>query len=167
MPIDCVYFNDYIRCYRDGKVERYWYWLKKPAWRVVPNTANNNVVYNSVNVGDKKIKRHRIIAFCFIGDFNIDNPEEEIDHIDGDCLNNSVDNLRTCSGAGNDQNKHNVKGYIFDKRSGKYRARIMLNGRQFCGKYRLTEEEAHQDYLDLKKIHHTYFQDKEKQQLIL
>ena len=166
MPIDCVYFNDYIRCYRDGKVERYWYWLKKPAWRVVPNTANNNGVYNSVNVGDKKIKRHRIIAFCFIGDFNIDNPEEEIDHIDGDCLNNSVDNLRTCSGAGNDQNKHNVKGYR-KAPSGKYRAHIMINGRQILGKLRLTEAEAIKDRADLKAKYHTYFADKEKQIILL
>jgi len=163
MSIDCVYFTDNIRCYRDGTVERYLTRRKKPGWFVVKNTANHKGVYNCVNVGDKKIiKRHRIIAFCFIGDFDINNPEEEIDHIDGNGLNNAVDNLRTCSGAGNDQNKHNVKGYR-KTTSGKYVAQIMINGRMIWGKYRLTEEEARQDYLDLKKIHHTYFQDKEKE----
>ena len=165
MPIDCVYFNDYIRCYRDGKVEKYWYWLKKPAWRVVPNTATNRD-YNRVRVGDKKISRHRLIAWCFIGDFDIDNPEEEIDHIDGNGLNNAVDNLRTCSGAGNDQNKHNAKGYS-KTASGKYVAHITINGRNINGKLRLTIDEARQDRADLKAKYHTYFADKEKQQLIL
>ena len=158
---DCVYFNDNIRCYRDGTVERYWYWLKKPAWRVVPNTANNNGIYNQVNVGDKKIKRHRLIAFCFIGDFDINNPDEEVDHIDGNGINNAVSNLRTCSGAGNHQNYVNAKGYR-KTTSGKYRAQITINRRYINGKYRLTEAEARQDYLDLKAKYHTYFADKEK-----
>ena len=158
--IDCVYFNDDIRCYRDGVVERYWYWLKKPAWRVVPNTANSHG-YNTINVDGKMIYRHRLIAWCFIGDFDIDNPDEEIDHIDGNGINNAVSNLRTCSGAGNDQNKHNVKGY-YKTESGKYRAQIKINRQQINGKSRLTEAEARQDYLDLKVKYHTYFADKEK-----
>jgi hypothetical protein len=162
MPIDCVYFNDNIRCYRNGVVERYWYWLKKPAWRVVPNTANKDGVYNRVDVDGKSIKRHRIIAFCFIGDFDINNPKEEVDHIDGDGLNNAVDNLRTCSGAGNHQNRTTAKGY-YKTASGKYVAHIRINGRQIYGKSRLTIDEACQDRADLKAKYHTYFQDKEKE----
>ena len=166
MPIDCVYFNDNIRCYRDGTVERYLTRRKKPGWFVVKNTANSHG-YNNINVDGKMIRRHRLIAFCFIGDFDINNPDEEIDHIDGNGLNNAVDNLRTCSSAGNDQNKHNVKGYSFDKRRGKYYAQIMINGRHICGKLRLTEEEALKDRADLKAKYHTYFADKEKQIILL
>ena len=158
MSIDCVYFTDDIRCYRNGTVERL---FKRKGWRVVKNTATCGA-YNRVNVGYKMILRHRIIAFCFIGDFNIDNPDKEVDHIDGDGLNNAVDNLRTCSQAGNDQNRHNVKGYS-KTASGKYFAQIMINGRQINGKSRLTEVEALKDRADLKAKYHTYFQDKEKE----
>ena len=157
MSIDCVYFNDNIRCYRSGVVERL---FKRKGWRVSPNTADADG-YNRVNVDKKMVYRHRLIAFCFIDDFDINNSHEEVDHIDGNGLNNALDNLRTCSGAGNDQNRHNVKGYTYDKHSGKYRARITINGRHICGKSRLTEEQARQDYLDLKEKYHTYFSDKE------
>ena len=159
MPIDCVYFNDDIRCYRDGTVERL---FKRKGWCVVKNTASSGA-YNRVWVGDKKkIYRHRLIAWCFIGDFDINNPDEEIDHIDGNGLNNAVDNLRTCSNAGNLQNQHNVKGY-YKTTSGKYVAQIMINRRQIYGKSRLTIEEALKDRVDLKAKYHTYFADKEKE----
>jgi len=161
MSIDCVYFNDTIRCYRSGVVERYWHWLKKPFWRVVENTDTDKKGYNRVNVDKKMVYRHRLIAFCFIGDFDIDNPDEKVDHIDGNGLNNAVDNLRTCSQEGNTQNRVNTKGYTYDKRRGKYRSQIQINGRNIHGKRRETEEQARQDYLDLKEKYHTYFSDKE------
>ena len=164
--INLVYFNDNIRCYRDGRVERYLYWHKKPFWQIVPNTANHTDGYNQVNVDGKAIFRHRIITFCFIADFDITNPKEMPDHIDGNKLNNAVENLRTCNHAGNGQNRVNVKGYSYHKECGKYRAKIGINGRRIYGKPRETEEEARQDYLDLKKIHHTYFADKESNFLL-
>lgn len=63
---------------------------------------------------------------------------EHIDHIDQNSLNNCRLNLR---GATKSQNEHNrtaqrnsltgVKGVYFDKKRGKYRARIQVEGRKF------------------------------------
>jgi len=159
--IDCVYFNDDIRCYRDGVVERYLTRRKKPGWFVVKNTASS-YGYNTIGVDVKNIRRNRMIAWCFIGDFNIDNPHEEVDHIDGNTLNNAVDNLRTCNNVGNHQNRTTAKGYSYHKRKGKYFAHIMINGRMINGTLRLTAEEALKDRADLKAKYHTYFADKEK-----
>lgn len=159
--IDCVYFNDYIRCYRNGVVERFLTRRKKPFWKVVENTANNTG-YNWISVGSKMIYRHRIIAWCFLKDFDISNPKELPDHIDGNKLNNAAVNLRTCNHAGNGQNQVNAKGYRYHKRDGKYFAYIRINGRRIHGTYRATEEEAIKDRAELKAKYHTYFADKEK-----
>ena len=159
MPnIDCVYFNDNIRCYRDGRVERKW---RGCGWRIIENKANAYGGYNRMKIDFKNIYRHRLIAFCFIRDFDINDSDQQIDHIDGNPLNNAVSNLRPCSSAGNQQNKVNTKGYTYHKASGKYFAQIGINRRIIHGTLRETTEEARKDYLDLKAKYHTYFADKE------
>lgn len=74
-----------------------------------------------------------------------------VDHIDGDILNNSPDNLRDAVGAINQQNRV-CRGY--SKRNGRYEAYIRANGsQQYLGGYG-TEEEAHAAYLSAKRVHH-------------
>lgn len=62
----------------------------------------------------------------------------EVDHIDGDKLNNQLSNLRLCS---HQQNQHNrrflnknntsgFKGVFFDKRRGAWYCQIKVNGKQ-------------------------------------
>jgi hypothetical protein len=153
-----VYFNDNIRCYRDGKVERL---FKTKGWQIIKNKANTYAGYNRLTIDYKSIKRHRLIAFCFIRDFDINDPKQQIDHIDGNKLNNAVSNLRPCNHAGNQQNKVSAKGYYYHKAAGKYFARIVINGQQINGTLRETAEEAIKDREELKKIHHTYFADQE------
>lgn len=152
--IDCVYYNDEIRCYRDGRVERYWKQYLK-IWKPVENTANC-YEYNSIHINDKKIKRHRLIAFCFLGLENIVGSNEGnniIDHIDRNPLNNAVNNLRITTNQGNSQNTK-CKGYYWKKQKGKFHATITLNGKSKHLGYYITAEEAHQAYLEGKRKHH-------------
>ena len=92
------------------------------------------------------------MGYCFLG-LDIDNPKQQIDHIDRIKLNNHISNLRIVSNQKNSFNK-NAKGYYFHKRDKKYIAKIGLNGKQKKLGYYDTEEEAHNAYLEAKKIYH-------------
>jgi hypothetical protein len=80
-------------------------------------------------------------------------PEHEVDHRDGDGLNNRWDNIREATSA---QNKHNrgvnknnttgFKGVYMDKRSGRYVAQITIDYKGYqLGRF-YTAEEAHACY---------------------
>jgi len=151
--INLIYYNDKIRCYRDGQVERFW---KNKYWKIVENN-NNHTGYNRIQINKKSIKRHRLIAYCFLGLQNIVGNKKGIDlidHIDGNKLNNSIENLRITNNSGNQQNKKNVKGYHFDKKLNKYKAYIMVNGKKIHLGLFDTKEDAHNAYLNAKKIYH-------------
>lgn len=94
---------------------------------------------------------HRIIAQHFI-----DNPNgyKFVDHIDGDMLNNSVENLRWCTKRQNETFKNSRKltytskytGVCYDKYFNKYKAYTTLNGKTYnIGTYK-TEEKAYGAY---------------------
>ena len=77
----------------------------------------------------------------------------EVDHINGDSLDNNLSNLRLVTRS---ENQHNskAKGFCLDKRSGKYLARIRADGKErHIGLYE-TEEEAKIAYLEAKKVYH-------------
>jgi hypothetical protein len=89
-------------------------------------------------------------------------PEDlEVDHIDGNGLNNSRANLRACSRAENARNrgipKNNTSGFKgvgWHKRQGAWRAVITLHGKQTHIGYFDTPEEAHAAYVQAaKKLH--------------
>ena len=150
--IDCVYFNNELRCFRNGIVER---WYRNKYWKRVKNTANQHG-YNKIDIDTKPIRRHRLIAFCFLGLASIigkSGRDDVIDHKDRNKLNNCVDNLRITTQLGNNQNKI-CKGYYFDKQREKFCAHIKTNGySRYLGLYD-TEDEAHQAYLDAKQTYH-------------
>ena len=77
----------------------------------------------------------------------------EVDHINGDRLDNRRSNLRLCTKAENTRNKvqqkHNrfgLKGVSF--KCGKFYAQIQAHGKKYCLGYHSTPEEAHQAYCE-------------------
>mgnify|MGYP003635397357 CR=1 FL=1 len=116
-----------------------------------------NLIYAVANkkIGIKStiVYLHRIIMFG-LGDF-------EVDHKDRDGLNNMRCNLREATKSQNMHNKKKscnnksgFKGVSFYKNSGKWVARIKLNGnRTFLG-YFASPEEAHAAYcVASRKLH--------------
>tara|TARA_R110002012_G_scaffold129896_1_gene282393 strand:+ start:325 stop:795 length:471 start_codon:yes stop_codon:yes gene_type:complete len=140
-----------LRFYRCGKVEREW---KNKGWCLVENTGNRTDGYNTITIGGKPYLRHRLMMAAWNPLFNIKNKEYCVDHIDGDRLNNSFENLRAVTHQGNSFNNHCARGYTLDKRYNKYQAKIFANGRiRGLGLYE-TEEEARAAYLAGKEKFH-------------
>ncbi len=107
--------------------------------------------YTRVSVFGVKQYVHRIVYYMHYGV----SVGYEIDHIDGDKTNNSVENLRACSSSQNSANKviHRgnglPKGVCFDGRGNKpnpYSSRINVNKVRYnLGSYE-TPELAHECY---------------------
>ena len=151
--MDCVYYTDAVRCYKNGLVERYW---RNKYWQIVENTDNNDG-YNQIEINGRKIKRQRLLAYCFLGLNDIvgkKNNDDCIDHIDNNRLNNSVANLRITTNQGNQHNRSKTKGYYWNNKNNKYLAKIILNGKSIHLGYYDTEEEARQAYLRAKVKYH-------------
>ena len=80
------------------------------------------------------IRVHRLVAIAFIP-----NPENKrnVDHIDNNRTNNNIENLRWATNSENNfnsslssSNTSGFKGVSYDKKSGKWRAMISVNGKQ-------------------------------------
>lgn len=89
------------------------------------------------------------------------NDESEIDHGDGNKLNNQRCNLRKCSRQSNVRNTTKrkgdytslFKGVHFDKRRKKWKAEITINYKNiYIGRYS-SEQEARNAYLKMASIH--------------
>ena len=128
-------------------------WRNNPEWveKSICN-RNRNTGYKCIHIGNKSYFVHRIVGYLFLG-LDIENLKEMIDHIDGNVINNKLENLRIVT---QQQNSFNTKakGFCFHKKSNKFRARIMLNGKQIHLGYFDTEEEARQAYLYAKQKYH-------------
>ena len=141
--------------YDEGKI---WVWREinyKPSyWREAKGCVKKGG-YKTVSINNKPYKYHRVVYFIHnpkwkIHDSSTDNM---IDHRDRNPLNNSIENLRVVT---NQQNAWNqdCKGYSFNKSSGKYMARIIVDRKEkYLGMF-VSEDEARQAYLNAKAIHH-------------
>jgi hypothetical protein len=99
------------------------------------------------------IYAHRVAWALMTGEY----PLDEIDHDDTNRANNCWGNLKNATHAQNHQNRKALaKGTTFEKRTGRYFARIGVDGQVIHLGTRDTEDEAHQLYLEAKKRYHTY-----------
>ena len=139
-----------LQVFEDGRVER---WFKGRYFRLVKHTGNTNNGYNVIDCNRKGYMRHRIIGFAFLG-LDIDDLTLQIDHKNGNKLNNNVSNLRIVSNQENQWNRTTAKGYSWKTQHQKYRAYIAVNLQQVHLGYYDTELEAHNAYLEAKtKLH--------------
>lgn len=117
--------------------------------------------YVSIKILGLRFLSHRLAWFYVNGKW----PSGDIDHIDGNPLNNSINNLRDVSRLLNLQNqkkahKNNISGFLgVEKNGDRWRARIRVNKvRIDLGTFD-TPEEAHKAYMNAKKTLHEGFVD--------
>ena len=124
----------------------------KKGWKIVHNTSNS-YGYNTISCGNKMYMRHRIIAYAYLG-LDIGDTSKEVDHINGNRIDNTVDNIRIVSHHENNHNRTTAKGYSWNKKANKWRSRIRLNNKIIhLGCYH-SEEDARNAYLEAKKVYH-------------
>jgi hypothetical protein len=102
--------------------------------------------YRRLRINGDEYLAHRVAYYMFWGDID---DELEIDHLDGNGLNNSLDNLRLVSHGENmknarlnKQNTTGVQGVSNYAKNGKFRAQIKVNGKVKALGYYDTIEEA-------------------------
>lgn len=107
--------------------------------------------YFQVYVNKVPYKAHRIV---YLLAFEVDPGDKEIDHIDGNGLNNNPANLRLATKSENQHNrganKNNTsgfKGVSQDKQTKRWTAKIRLHGKRRHLGYHSTPEEAHAAYV--------------------
>ena len=116
--------------YREGKL----YWKSKPSKtcniKIGDEAGYKNAQdYMAVGLYGRKYKNHRIIFFMHHGYV-----PDEVDHIDGNTLNNKIENLRAANHAENMFNKKSyvnstsgIKGVSWHKAAKKWYVQIRSN----------------------------------------
>lgn len=117
----------------------------------------NRAGYFQGEVSGKFYLVHRVAWLLHYGEW----PKGDIDHINGITTDNRIENLRVVTMAENQQNRtlacksqSGIRGVDFQKREGKWRARIKAYGKPILlGMYE-TKEEARDAYLLAKREFH-------------
>ena len=136
------------------------YWIGKPSKRLPAGAKAGTQIngYIRIHMGGKLYGAHRL-AWLYTHGVH---PTYQIDHINGNGLDNRIENLREATALENAQNKrkaqknnsHGNLGITYDKAKKLWRARITLAGtRIYLGKFK-TQEQASNAYLQAKaKLH--------------
>ena len=114
--------------------------------------------YCYIGFKGKVYSAHRLAWLYVYGAF----PKDDVDHINGDKMDNRIKNLRDVETVINCQNrraaragsKSGVMGAGWHKRLGKWAAQIRIAGKATHIGYFSTPEEAGQAYLEAKRQHH-------------
>lgn len=135
-------------------------WIKPFKGRVVGEIATklSSNGYLVVYLFGETHRAHRLAWLYVYGEF----PENQIDHINGNRLDNRICNLRDVTSSGNAQNqrlpsKNNTSGYLGVSMNGKsYIAQITVNGKGvLIGRYKYAKN-ASKAYINAKrKLHQT------------
>jgi hypothetical protein len=113
--------------------------------------------YLRTMINEKNYLKHRLIYFAYNQDWEIQNgciKTNSIDHIDGDRLNNNIENLRKVTHQQNCFNITTAKGYTWNNKANKWQAKIKVNGKTIHLGYFDNEIDARQAYLNVKHIYH-------------
>lgn len=115
--------------------------------------ATHHSGYRTIKINDIPYPAHRLMWVYHNGtiDENL-----QIDHINGDKTDNSIENLRLVTAQENAFNRSrlNAKGYTWNKKTNKWQAQIKANNIfKYLGSF-LTEQEARNAYLKAVTIYH-------------
>lgn len=130
------------------------YWVKpNPLWRagrpgMVAGYLHKSTGYWVLKIGGVDYRAHRIIWVMWHGEW----PEHEVDHDDGDKINNKILNLRPATHLQNTASKKRRVERLYPKGvdllpGGRYRAKICVNYKQLSIGVFDTPEEAGAAYL--------------------
>jgi hypothetical protein len=158
MIVQVKRFPDY---YIDDETSEIWSFLKpthnakQKRWKKLKQRVVNG--YLTVSVYIDKVGYCVLVHRLLMESLRPDewNPELQVDHIDGNRMNNSIDNLRMVTLNENIfNNLHFVKGYFYNKATGKYHSEINAYGKKYVLGSFNTKEEAREAYLKAKKKYH-------------
>ena len=154
-------WNDVFE-YRDGEL----YWKIRPSGVAKMNNAVGNLVgkkrnYLSVQYKYKGYRVSRIIWKMFHGTIS---EKMQIDHIDGNTLNNKIENLRIVNNSDNQKNcptrkdnKSGFRGVFWKDRIKRWECYITSNGtRYYLGVYK-EKKDAIERRLKAEKEHGFHF----------
>jgi hypothetical protein len=126
-------------------------------WKVsISNRVKIGDIVGYIDSGQKPLyrrtqldgKKHRVHRLIFLYHYGHITPGMDIDHIDGNSLNNRIDNLREATRSQNLQNSKissnntsGVKGVLWDKKYRRWEVRLSIEGKvKYLGQYKTLEE---------------------------
>lgn len=134
---------------RDGNLERINLRRKDGTWKPVKLRVNHSDGYCQVGFNGKMIYYHVIIWILSTGK---DVPSNlQIDHINGNKIDNRIENLRLVTNRVNGQNRKEhrngkLQGCYYRKLIKKYVGQIKVSGKKIHIGHFATEQEAHEAY---------------------
>lgn len=138
-------------------------WAVRPSQRVMAGSiagAAHKSGYRYIKIMGRSYFAHRLAWLYVHGEW----PANEVDHVDGDPLNNALSNLRSATRAENMQNfsraradsKSGFRGVTWNSQYRKWEANITHRGRQRRVGFFDTAESAHNAYLAAKAELHPF-----------
>ena len=133
----------------NGKLERIDLRRTDGKWKVVENKSNDGNGYCRVRFNGRMVLYHVIVWILSTGKGI---PQgREIDHINGNKIDNRIENLRLVTKRGNSQNseihrKGRLVGATYYKRYGNWRSQIKIDENNISIGYYKTEQEANEAY---------------------
>jgi hypothetical protein len=116
--------------------------------------------YRQIVVAQRRYYAHRLAWFYVHERW----PTKQIDHVDGDKLNNRIANLREATNQQNQcnrglraDNSTGFKGVVWHKQRSKWCARLCVSGRQIHLGLFSCPVEAHRAYVEAVLLHHGEF----------
>ena len=140
-----------LKVYESGEIYR----LYKKGW-LLKKGSIDNYGYRTIKLNNKSLKQHRIVYKAFNPDWKMDDPKQQIDHINRIKNDNRIINLRIATSQQNQQNT-NTKGYCWCNTTKRWRAFVKVDGKYYC-KYSKTEEEAIKTSHELRTKYYEFYE---------
>lgn len=145
--------------YKDGKL----YWKESRCCNKIKAGSESGAInaggYRQVKINYKLYTTHRLVFLLFNGYL-----PDTIDHINGNKLDNRIENLRECSVQQNTfnskkslSNTSGIKGVTWCNGRNKYKAQIQLNGKTHFFGYYDDKFEAEKIVIEKRKLLHKQF----------